>query len=86
MSIKNSNDIIRNRTSDLPICSASPSPLCYRGPLKINVSVGTYTGFAKFYRQCLLENMPLAATASFMLDWVPTHILVDLCAMYSVFT
>jgi hypothetical protein len=32
MSIKNSNDIIWNRTSDLPICSTAPYPLCYRGP------------------------------------------------------
>ena len=32
MSIKNSNDTIWNRTSDLPICSTAPYPLCYRGP------------------------------------------------------
>jgi len=25
-------DIIWNRTSDLPICSTAPKPLCYRGP------------------------------------------------------
>jgi len=31
MSMKNSNDTIWNRTTDLPICSAAPSPLCYRG-------------------------------------------------------
>ena len=32
MSIKNSNDNIWNRTSDIPICSAAPQPLCYSGP------------------------------------------------------
>jgi len=30
--MKNSNDTIWNRTSDLPICSTTPSPLCYRSP------------------------------------------------------
>ena len=29
--MKNSNDTIWNRTSDLPICSTAPYPLCYRG-------------------------------------------------------
>jgi len=33
MSMKHSSDTIWNRTSDLPICSAVPYPLCYRGPL-----------------------------------------------------
>jgi len=32
MSMKNSNDTIWNRTSDLPICSTAPWPLCHRGP------------------------------------------------------
>ena len=32
MSMKNSNDTIWNRTSDLPICSTAPEPLCYRPP------------------------------------------------------
>jgi len=32
MSMKYSNDTSWNRTSDLPICSATPSPLCYCGP------------------------------------------------------
>ena len=32
MWVKNSIDTIWNRTSDLPICSAAPSPLCYCGP------------------------------------------------------
>ena len=32
MSMKNSNETIWNRTSDLPINSAVPEPLCYRGP------------------------------------------------------
>ena len=31
MSMKNSNDTIWNRTSDLPICSTAPYPLSYRG-------------------------------------------------------
>jgi len=31
MSMKNSNDIIWNRTSDLPICSTAPYPLCHSG-------------------------------------------------------
>jgi len=31
MSIKKSNDTSWNRTSDLPICSAAPCPLCHRG-------------------------------------------------------
>ena len=30
--MKNSSDTIWNRTSDIPICSTAPSPLCYRGP------------------------------------------------------
>ena len=30
--MKNSIDTIWDRTSDLPICSAAPLPLCYRGP------------------------------------------------------
>jgi hypothetical protein len=33
MSMKNSDDTIWNRTSDLPICSTVPYPLCHRGPL-----------------------------------------------------
>ena len=32
MSMKNSNDTIWDRTSDLPICSTAPQTLCYRGP------------------------------------------------------
>jgi len=32
MSMKNSNDTMCNRTSDLPICITAPSPLCHRGP------------------------------------------------------
>jgi len=32
--MKNSNDTIWNRTSDL-ICSTAPKRLCYRGPLII---------------------------------------------------
>jgi hypothetical protein len=31
MSMKNSNDTIWNRTSDLQICSTGHEPLCYRG-------------------------------------------------------
>ena len=31
--MKNSSDTSWDRTSDLPICSTAPSPLCYRGPL-----------------------------------------------------
>ena len=30
--MKNSNDTNWDRTSDLPICSTAPYPLCYRGP------------------------------------------------------
>ena len=29
--MENFNDAIWNRTSDLPICSTAPQPLCYRG-------------------------------------------------------
>ena len=32
MSMKNSNDTTWNRTTDLPICSTAPSPLCHSGP------------------------------------------------------
>ena len=32
MSMKNSNDTIWNRTSDRPISSTAPQPLCHRGP------------------------------------------------------
>jgi len=32
MSMKNSNDTNWDRTSNLPICSTAPQPLCYRGP------------------------------------------------------
>jgi len=35
MPMKNSNDTSWDRTSDLPICSTAPEPLCYRGPLTI---------------------------------------------------
>jgi len=38
MSIKNSNDTICNRTSDLPICSTAPKPLCYCGSPSKKVS------------------------------------------------
>ena len=31
MSSKNSNETSWDRTSDLPICSTAPSPLCHRG-------------------------------------------------------
>ena len=30
--MKNSNDTIWNRTSDLPICGTAPKTLCHRGP------------------------------------------------------
>ena len=30
--MKNSNDTSWDRTSDLPICSTEPCPLCHRGP------------------------------------------------------
>ena len=36
MSMKNSNDTIADRTSDLPICSTAPQPLCHRGLLTEN--------------------------------------------------
>jgi len=29
--MKNSNDTSWDRTSDIPICSTTPQPLCYRG-------------------------------------------------------
>jgi hypothetical protein len=32
MSMKNFNDTIWDRTSDLPICSTTRQPLCHRGP------------------------------------------------------
>ena len=32
--MKNSNDTSCDRTSDLPICSTAPKPLCYRGLTK----------------------------------------------------
>ena len=32
-----SNDTSWDRTSDLPICSTAPKPLCYRGPLTSQV-------------------------------------------------
>ena len=35
MSLKNSIDIIGNRTRDLPVCSVVPQPLRHRAPLRI---------------------------------------------------
>ena len=32
ISLRNSNDTIWDRTSDLPICSTAPYPLCHHGP------------------------------------------------------
>jgi hypothetical protein len=37
MSMKNSNDTIWDRTSDLPICSTAPKPLCHRGLQLVNL-------------------------------------------------
>ena len=42
MSMKNSNDIIWDRTNDLPICSIEHLPLCYLGP-HVCVCVYIYT-------------------------------------------
>jgi hypothetical protein len=40
MSMKNSNDIIRNRTRDLPACSAVPQPTAVlRAPIPLIFSV-----------------------------------------------
>jgi len=40
--MKNSNDTIWNRTSDLPICSKTPEPLCYRGLTAIYIYIYIY--------------------------------------------
>jgi len=55
LSMKNSNDAIWNRTSDLPICSTAPQPLSYRGPL-IGCSSGSNggLGWATRLLWCLL--------------------------------
>jgi hypothetical protein len=37
MSIKNSSDIIGNRSLDLPVCSAVPQPLCHCVPFLVVV-------------------------------------------------
>ena len=47
ISMKNSNDTIWNRTSDLPICSTAPYLLCYRGPF-------VYVIALKFFRSAVL--------------------------------
>ena len=37
MSMKNNNDTIWDRTSDLPICTTAPQPLCRHSPLSDSV-------------------------------------------------
>jgi len=49
MSMKNSNDTIWNRTSDLLICSTAPEPLCYRGPPYIYI----YRAFSIYIYICV---------------------------------
>jgi hypothetical protein len=50
MSMKNSNDTIRNRSRDLPVCSAVPQPLRHRVP-RIGSVVGRifYDDLAKIW-------------------------------------
>jgi len=49
--MKNSNITIRNRTSDLPICSTAPSPLCYRGPQ------GSHVPLVKFHMAPIFSSL-----------------------------
>ena len=47
--MKNSNDTIWNRTSDLPICSTAPQSLCYRGPHKLEWFYEISLEYAHYY-------------------------------------
>jgi len=62
--MKNSNDTIWNRTSDLPICSPAPLPLCYRGLQIFAAFVGSSSLYRLSYEVCLIsgrdnENKPI---------------------------
>jgi hypothetical protein len=48
MSMKNSNDTIRNRSRDLSVCSAVPQPLCHRVPPSFSVYVPIYCHIYSF--------------------------------------
>ena len=54
--MKNSNDTIRNRTSDLPTCSAVPQPTAKPGAFSAKVNLGNsdtilYTSVTTFQRK-----------------------------------
>ena len=55
--MKNSNDTSWDRTSDLPICSSAPQPLCYRGPIYIYIYIYIYMGKKQYHekRRCSLN-------------------------------
>jgi len=61
MSLKNSNDTIWNRTSDLPICNTAPEPLSYRGPLPNHVVGHFYSCyiFVWVIRFSFLKDFPI---------------------------
>src|SRR5215510_2532341 len=57
MSMKNSNDTIRNRSRNLPVCSLVPQPLHHRMPQytvnkTLNSKAPAYTSDHGYLRQC----------------------------------
>jgi hypothetical protein len=74
-SMKNSIDTFRDRTSDLPICSAVPYPLCYRGPrIRYNMIV---------YLHTMLQYLKLVTgygnTTRMLASWVFQRLLSVVC-------
>jgi hypothetical protein len=56
MLMKKSSDTIRNRTRDLPVCSAVPQPLLYRVPLFYDSISLNYSLNEKCFRNFFREN------------------------------
>jgi hypothetical protein len=56
MSMKNSNDTIGNRTSDLPVCSAVPLPLRHRALLFLRVQNHFTLGKLRQFLALIFQN------------------------------
>jgi hypothetical protein len=64
MSLKNSNDTIRNCTRDLPVCSVVPYPLCHCTPLQ-------WLWYNFWFMSSL--KVKLSHVISFVDMYLPTH-------------
>ena len=78
-----STDTSWDRTSDLPICSTAPSPMCYRGILYIQIIFSHYdrtqksSELALGFMQFACYNLPTPAVRHLIVSRVARFILLN---------